>query len=314
MSTILVASLEPKAGRTTITAALGVLLAREGMTVQLGRLNVHDSDSGAADDAQTLAGVPGCNASGQALTEQEALTVARASGEGVVVLEAPAGNPRELAEKLGAKVVIVTPTIEDLVLGDLTSTVASLGDACVGLVAVRQQKRALEAARGAIEGRGLTCLGVVPEDRLLAGPSARELAEALHASFLVDSEGSDEAVEFVMLGPVSADPGQPYFLQHGAKAVVNRFDKMDLHLAALATEPECLILTGGQQPSPYLMDRLSSETSVTVLLAPEGTVRTIDAVDELYGETRFSGQRKISRAAELLSQHLDSAALKSALS
>jgi BioD-like phosphotransacetylase family protein len=116
----------------------------------------------------------------------------------------------------------------------------------------------------------------------------------------VEGENVYEAVEFVMLGPVSADPGQPYFLQHGAKAVVNRFDKMDLHLAALATEPDCLILTGGQQPSPYLLDRLEGvEPSLTVLLAPDNTVRTIQVVDELYGDTRFAGQRKINRAIEL---------------
>ncbi|MCI0890639.1 MAG: hypothetical protein J4O04_07510, partial [Chloroflexi bacterium] len=144
------------------------------------------------------------------------------------------------------------------------------------------------------------CLAVIPEDRLLAGPSPRELAAVLHASSLVEGENSDEAVEFVMIGPVSADPGQPYFLQHGAKAVVNRFDKMDLHLAALATEPDCLILTGGQQPSPYLLDRVEgSDPSVTVLLAPDNTVRTIQIVDELYGETRFAGRRKLRRAIDL---------------
>jgi BioD-like phosphotransacetylase family protein len=196
--------------------------------------------------------------------------------------------------------VLVTADVDDQALAGLATTASSLGDALIGVIVVRQQERALESVAATLVERGLNCLAVIPEDRLLAGPTPRELAEVLHASSLVEGEHGDEAGEFVMLGPVSADPGQPYFLQHGAKAVVNRFDKMDLHLAALATEPDCLILTGGQQPSPYLLDRLEGvEPSLTVLLAPDNTVRTIQLVDELYGGTRFAGQRKLNRAIEL---------------
>jgi BioD-like phosphotransacetylase family protein len=140
------------------------------------------------------------------------------------------------------------------------------------------------------------------------------MAEVLHASRLVELGEEEEAVEFVMLGPISADPGQPYFLQHGHKAVVNRFDKMDLHLAALATEPDCLILTGGQSPSPYLLDRVEgSDLEITVLLSPEGTVRTVELLDELYGRTRFAGRRKLDRAVELFRQHLNLQELTEAL-
>ena len=110
----------------------------------------------------------------------------------------------------------------------------------------------------------------------------------------------DEGLEYVMLGPITSDPGQPYFYRHGRKAVVNRFDKMDLHLAALATEPECLVLTGGQPPSPYLMDRVAgSGLELTVLLAPDGTVRAAELLNELYDRTHFRGQRKMERAIEL---------------
>jgi BioD-like phosphotransacetylase family protein len=141
------------------------------------------------------------------------------------------------------------------------------------------------------------------------------MAETLHASRLVERGMEDEAVEHVMLGPISADPGQPYFLQHGSKAVVNRFDKMDLHLAALATEPDCLILTGGQMPSPYLLDRVAgSDFDVTVLLAPESTVRTVEVLDDLFGQTRFTGQRKLTRAIELFAQHADTDAVAAAIS
>jgi BioD-like phosphotransacetylase family protein len=174
--------------------------------------------------------------------------------------------------------------------------------------------RRLAAVPAALEQRGLACLGALPEDRLLAGPAVRELAEALRASRLFEGGDEDEAVEHVMIGPISADPGQPYFLQHSSKAIVQRFDKMDLHLAALAAEPDCMILTGGQSPSPYFLDRLQgSDAPVTVLLAPDDTPRTIELLDGLYGRTRFSGRRKVERAIALCREHARVDALVSAI-
>jgi BioD-like phosphotransacetylase family protein len=309
MPTIVIASLEAGEGRTTVAAALGALLAEQGRTVRLIRFRSDEEDLAAAqDDARALASVPGCQAEGSAVSAQDAQAQSRDAGAAgaVCLVEAPAGDAKDLASALSARVVLVTSSAADLKLSDVAATAAALGDSMAGVIVLRQKESTLAKARAALTERGLACLGVLPEDRLLAGPTIREMAETLRASRLFDDAPEDEAVEFVMLGPISSDPGQPYFLQHGHKAVVNRFDKMDLHLAALATEPDCLILTGGQQPSPYLFDRVAGGgMEITVLLAPEGTVRTIELVDELYERTRFSGQRKIARAADLFRQHVD---------
>ena len=305
MPTIIIASLQPGEGRTATAAGLAAGLSKDGRSVRLLRIrNETGADAPAEDDARALALVPGCDSSGSAVTEQDAQ--AAAGTDGLTIIEAPAGSTAELASKLAARVVLVAARADEQRAGDLASEANTLGDALLGVIVTRQAERMVSAAQKSLEDCGLRCLAVLPEDRLLAGPTPREMAQTLHASRLVDTGEEDEAVEFVMLGPVSADPGQPYFLQHGAKAVVNRFDKMDLHLAALATEPDCLILTGGQQPSPYLLDRLGGgDTNVTVLLSPEDTVRTVELVDELYGRTRFSGRRKVARASELVQQHVD---------
>ena len=50
-----------------------------------------------------------------------------------------------------------------------------------------------------------------------------------------------------------------------------------------------------------------------MLLAPDGTVRTIEVLDELYGRTRFSGRRKLARAIELFGEHLNIQQLTDAL-
>jgi len=317
MPTILIASLQPAEGRTAAAAGLGACLAEQGHAVRLARIRAADgADAPAEDDARALAAVPGCASSGRAITDQEAQAQAKETqGAGALLLiEAQPGAPDGLAARLSARIVIVSSAPDDLRLGDLAAAAGGIGQSLLGVVLTRQPERRLAAARSILEQRGVRCLAALPEDRLLAGPSVRELAEALHASRLVEGEREDEALEYVMLGPISADPGQPYFLQHGSKAAINRFDKMDLHLAALATEPDCLVLTGGQPPSPYLLDRVAgSDSGVTVLLSPEGTVRTVELVDELYGRTRFSGQRKIARAVELFRSQFDRSEFEAAL-
>ena len=52
---------------------------------------------------------------------------------------------------------------------------------------------------------------------------------------------------------------------------------LDLALAAMLTRSECLILTGGHDPSPYILDRAASERETTLLLAPGGTVERSSA-------------------------------------
>jgi len=312
MPTIVVASQQAQAGRSAVTAGLGALLAGQGRSVHLARLRSLDgADPGAEDDARLLSKVPGCAGSSSAVTEQDALVLVRDAGaSGTLLIEASPGSAKELADRLSARVVFVTNAGDDV-----APAKSALGDVLAGVIATRVPKRRMRVLPGEIEAQGVACLGVLPEDGQLAGPNVEEMAGALHASRLVERGMEDEAVEFVMLGPISADPGQPYFLQHGSKAVINRFDKMDLHLAALATEPDCLILTGGQMPSPYLLDRVTGgDFPITVLLAPEGTVRTVEVLDDLFGRTRFAGQRKLMRAIDLLRDHIDADKLASALS
>ncbi|OGO49688.1 MAG: hypothetical protein A2148_00515 [Chloroflexi bacterium RBG_16_68_14] len=306
MLTIIIASLQPGEGRTTAAAGLGARLAEEGRTVRLLRLRASTgADAAAEDDARTLAAVPGCASPGSPVGEQEAQAQASEAGA-VCLIEAPPGLSAEPAARLSARIILVSAQADDRRIAELAAAAERLGDALLGVVVTRVPERRLASVRANLAGRGLPCLAALPEDRLLAGPTIREMAEALHASRLAEGGEEDEAVEFVMLGPISSDPGQPYFLQHGSKAVVQRFDKMDLHLAALATSPDCLILTGGQQPSPYLLDRVrGSDGETSVLLSPEETVRTVELLDELYGRSRFSGRRKLARAVELFRRHLN---------
>lgn len=279
MARILVAASTPGAGATTVAVGLAHRLAYAGHEVRLERLS---GDSRAAGDAAVFASLDFCSSTGAPVD-------ATAVPDGaVVVIEAPTGSdPTALASRLGAKLVMVG-----------SGSVASTGSA-------------LTITNRARKGGALT----MPEDRLLAAPTVGQIAETSRARVLVRSQEGDRAVvEHIVIGAISHDSADTYFERFPRKAVVCRAEKTDLGLAALITGAEVLVLSGGNDPSPYLLDRAGASRATTVLLAPEGTVETVRDIEGLYGTAPFSHPSKVERAGELIAAAVDDAALASLLS
>ena len=105
--------------------------------------------------------------------------------------------------------------------------------------------------------------------------------------------------DHLVIAPIGSDAGQPYLRRFESKAVVVRFDKTDQHLAALRADPNVLILTGGRRPSEYLFDAASAK-GIPVLLSRTDTENTVIALEGVFDHTRFQGDRKLDRMAELL--------------
>jgi len=91
--------------------------------------------------------------------------------------------------------------------------------------------------------------------------------------------------------------------------VVTRAEKVDIVLAAMSTSTACLILTGGGEPSPYIIDRVAASRETTLLLAPGGTVETLRDVEGTFGSARFAGELKLERIGALMREAVDDEAL-----
>jgi BioD-like phosphotransacetylase family protein len=145
-------------------------------------------------------------------------------------------------------------------------------------------------------------LAALPEDRVLAAPSVEDIARAVEARWLAEAQPRG-SIDRVMIGTVASDAASPYFGARDRKAVVTRYDKTDIQLAALLTDVDLLVLTGGGEPSPYLMDRVhGTREDISVVVAEEDTVDAMRAIEGLYGASRFDGSGKMLRAAELLDE------------
>lgn len=307
MSTIIVTSAQAGEGKTTVAAGLAAHLLASGRGVQC--LRVQGSDAAAAErDATLLAAVPGVRSPGRPMPMSEAPAVAKeASADGVAIVEAEQAEASEAAAAWDAGIVVVQ---RGKVTEDAKALASEASKAAVVLTAAAAAD--LSKARTSAEGNGLPTLLVLPEDRTLAAPRLGEVAQALEASFICDGTDEDEVIERIMIGSVGHDPGSAYFSRHERKAVLTRFEKTDVQLAALGTPLVCLMLTGGQRPSPYLFDRAQS-TGVPVLLTAHDTAGAMEALGAVFEEARFGGGRKLEQLRELLAEHLDAAALETIL-
>lgn len=268
MSRILVANVQPGTGATTITAGLGHRLAMAGHNVRLIRIagGIRDVDNAEALGKLEFADSPSVPLLEGDLPADDPSTV-------TVIEAADGADGPAVAARIGARAVVVSD--------DSRYTHPD------ALVIANHQRYAGPNA--------------IPEDRLLAAPTVRRLIEDSRAQVLSRSEEGEDAIcEYIVAAAISHDAADEYYKRFPRRAVVCRVERVDLALAAMLTRSQCLILTGGEEPSPYLLDRAAATRETTLLLAPEGTVETLRDVEKSFGLAPFSHEAKVERIGELL--------------
>ncbi|MCC6382076.1 MAG: hypothetical protein IT304_06170 [Dehalococcoidia bacterium] len=276
MALIVVTSSRPGEGKTGVAAAVARRIAYTGRPVRL--LRATDDLGNALEDAAwfaTLDFVPGSPA-----TTVTADEIRDPGPDSVLVAEA---GPAVAAAVPGAVVVLVARGVAP------EAPPAGLQPAATVVLAVPAGAARPERSD----------LIMIPEDRTLAGFSFDDVQRLLSAELLVDGSREPASCDYLVVAPIGSDAGQPYFRRFDTKAVVVRFDKTDMHLAAMQAEPEFLVLTGGRRPSGYLFDAAGAR-GIPVLLSRTDTENTVIALEGLWDRTRFDGERKLERMAAVL--------------
>jgi BioD-like phosphotransacetylase family protein len=215
----------------------------------------------------------------------------------------------EVARMLGAKALVVIKYNDDLqVLDDALTARKRLGDLLVGVVlnAIPRQRMPFvqEAAKPALEARGVPVLAVLPQERLLLSVSVGDLVEFLSGQVLCCTDKMDELVEHLMVGAMSVDSALSYFRRKPNKAVITGGDRPDIQLAALETSTKCVILTGNLRPSPIILGR-AEEVGVPMILVRQDTLTAVEIIERFFGKTRFHLEKKVSRFEEMLEDRFD---------
>lgn len=138
----------------------------------------------------------------------------------------------------------------------------------------------------------------IPIDRTLAGFDMEDIQRILAAEVLVEGEAPDTTCDHLVIAPIGSDAGEPYFRRFSTFACIVRFDRTDMHLAAIKGGASFLVLTGGRRPMDYLFD-VANAQGVPVLLSMNDTENTVIALEGVFDQTRFHGLRKTDRMVEL---------------
>ena len=271
MAIVIVTSATPGAGKTGVATAIARHYAYQGRPVRLVRLAGEGSADADAAHFSSLAFVPGSSAK--------------------AATEAPADDP--------AAITVVEAAPEAANIPGATVVLVARGEAPKSAPAGLKPAATVvtDVPRASATASGPAIL--ISEDQTLAGFSVEEARTALNADVIAQGDDMNATCDRVVVASISSDAGQPYFRRFGSKAVVVRFDRTDMHLAAMQTAPECLILTGGRQPSGYLFDAAGAR-GIPVLLSRTDTENTVIALEGIFDRTRFQGERKLDRMAALL--------------
>jgi len=305
MPVLLISSLRPLVGKTALSVAVAQRLAQDGYSVGVARLAAPEPDEAARTDARCFASLSlSAERKQQPLSLDEIAKLAKeaSSPDKVFIFELPVGFPPGRAIETMRGVMVLVERSADLPVDKIAALQKQLGPAFAGLVLTAVPAARAMAASGRLAQRGIPILALLPEDRLLSAPTIGEIAQALEAETLFGDGRTEEAIERLTIASISADPGQAYFARLGRQAVVVRYDKPDLQLAALNADSRCLILSGGRMPLSYVSERAEAE-GVPLLITAKDTVAAVQAVEDLYSRSRF-GPQKAERIAQLADEHL----------
>jgi hypothetical protein len=216
--------------------------------------------------------------------------------------------PLRVTDLVDARVIGVVKYDEALMVDRAMTAQNYFKDRLMGVVINEAPKTQMDFITDAVVPflvrHGITSLGVLPKDQLLAAPSVRELADGLKAEVLCAPEKMDELVEHMLVGAMSVESALAYFRRKANKAVITGGDRADIALAALETSTRCLILTGNLYPSPAVLNR-AEELQVPVLLCNLDTLAAVDVIEHFFGRSRFQQPQKVERFSKMLDEHLN---------
>lgn len=314
MTTILVTSPDPNAGKTTVAIALGQRLSRLGKPIAYRRL----PGPGAAGDAAFARAALALNEPSDVIgPSAERIGEALATDADVLLIEAGDSETAAMIAKMANVVPLIVARfrVDDLaerIIAHAHSIGAAQARVLLNVVPEKGLRQVRQRVIPALQQAGLRVVGVLPQDRVLLGTTVGELADYLQARILCAHDHVELPVEAIMIAAMSDEGAEEYFRRLSRKAVVAAGDRPDIHLPALATDTSCIVLSQGLDPDPTVLET-ADELGVPLLAVQPDTIVVLDLIADHFAEVRFRQRHKIGPAVALLRAHLDEDALFAAL-
>lgn len=343
MNCLIVASIEPYAGKTGVVASLLVEAAERGLVAgyfkTFGTMPVVVNGVTTDRDAAYLAELTGVHPPAEAvcpvvrtralvesvLGGEETDLLARVSdayktvsaGADIVFVEGPSTlsqgrafglDLKRLADLLCGRVLLVCrPGIFEIP-EDILQTHDILGDTLYGVLFNNVSESRLGAVRDAVTpyllGQGVRVIGTLEHDSALSSVTVAEIVAELEGTVLSAEDEVGRSVESFMVGAMGQEKALRYFRRKAHKAVVTGGDRSDVQLAALETDTRTVICTGGMMPSSLVLAR-AQELGVPVVLVDMDTLSAVEHMERLFGRVRVHDAEKVAKIRRMLAESAD---------
>ncbi|MFW9975585.1 MAG: DRTGG domain-containing protein [Candidatus Thorarchaeota archaeon] len=152
--------------------------------------------------------------------------------------------------------------------------------------------------------RGINLVGVIYRNRELFSPTIREIQRALDGEMITGTDKLGLLIDRFMVGSMTPENALKWFRRAQDKAVITSGDRSDICLAALETDTNLLILTGGMGPDIRTVAH-ARELGVPVMMTAHDTYTTGQIVDSLIGTVTVDNKEKLAIVEKIVGESLD---------
>jgi BioD-like phosphotransacetylase family protein len=155
-----------------------------------------------------------------------------------------------------------------------------------------------------LEEKGINLVGIIYMNRELFSPTVREIQRALGGEMITGPNKMDLLIDQFMVGSMAPENALKWFRRVRDKAVITSGDRSDICLAALETDTNLLILTGGMGPDIGTVAR-ARELGVPIMMTAHDTYTTGHIVDGLIGTVTAENKEKLAIVEGIVGESLD---------
>ncbi len=155
-----------------------------------------------------------------------------------------------------------------------------------------------------LEDSGVHFCGVIYHQKELFSPSIRDILRALDGQMILGEEKLDVLIPEFVVGSMIPENALKWFRRAKDKAVITSGDRADLCQAALETDTNLLILTGGLGPDFSTVAR-ARELGIPVMMTDKDTYSTGQIVDGLIGSVHPADKEKIAVVQRIVGNAID---------
>jgi len=216
----------------------------------------------------------------------------------------------DIARDMGATVICLvnfpdTAAIDDILLQKelFTRYGTSRIGVVLNLVPPMLKKVVNENIRPFLEEQGMVFCGVLYNNRELFSPTVGEIMRGLKGEMVIGMDKMDLLIDKFIVGSMAPENALKWFRESKDKAVITSGDRTDICLAALETDTNLLILTGGVGPDIATLTR-ARELGVPIMMTAMDTYATSQVVNELVGTVTVDNKEKTAAVERIVGEAL----------